>query len=209
MLPAAYVTPVAVVLAAGGLLACFAGYRVFRLVLGLFGFILGSFVTTSMVGAASVWTLMLAALVGGLVGAMLMIGAYFIGVGLVGALLAALGINLLWRVLGGEPPTLVLVVGCVLGALGALSIVRYVVIFGTAIIGSWTMIVGVLALAGNPSAIRAASARDIWVFYPLDPLPSHWWVTGAWFGLALVGVVFQLAQSKGKGKKKTAPAKTK
>lgn len=205
MLPAAYVTPVAVVLAAGGLLACFAGYRVFRLVLGLFGFVLGSFVTTSMVGAASVWTLMLAALVGGLVGAMLMLGAYFIGVGLVGALLAALGINLLWRVIGGEPPTVVLIVACVLGALGALSVVRYVVIFGTAIVGSWTLIVGVLALAGNPAAVRAASARDIWVFYPLDPLPSQWWITAAWFGLALVGVVVQMAQSRGKKKTKAAP----
>ena len=40
----------------------------------------------------------------------------------------------LWRVVsGGEPPTVVLVVVCVLGALAALSVVRYVVIFGTAL----------------------------------------------------------------------------
>ena len=124
MLPASYATPAALVLALGGLLACFAGYRLFRLVLGIYGFMLGAFVTTSMMGAANIWALALAAVVGGLVGAVLMIAAYFIGVGLVGAGLAALVLNLLWRVIGGEPPTWLLVVVCVLGALGALSVVR-------------------------------------------------------------------------------------
>src|ERR1700730_6747247 len=47
MLPAAYTTPAAVVLVVGGLLSCFAGYRLFRVVLGLYGFILGAAITTS------------------------------------------------------------------------------------------------------------------------------------------------------------------
>jgi len=37
MLPAAYATPAAVILLVGGLLACFAGYRLFRFVLGVYG----------------------------------------------------------------------------------------------------------------------------------------------------------------------------
>ena len=136
-------------LALGGLLACFAGYRLFRFVLGMYGLILGAMVTTSWMGASSTWTLVLAAAVGGLLGALLMIAAYFVGVGLIGAGLAALAVNLGWRAIGGEPPTLVLVIACVLGALGALSVVRYVVIAGTAIAGAWTLIVGVLALMGD------------------------------------------------------------
>ena len=40
MLPAAYQIPAAVVLLAGGLLACFFGYRLFKVVLAVFGFII-------------------------------------------------------------------------------------------------------------------------------------------------------------------------
>lgn len=195
-------------LAIGGLLACFAGYRLFRFVLGMYGLILGAMVTTSWMGAASTWTLVLAAAVGGLLGALLMIAAYFVGVGLIGAGLAALVVNLGWRLIGGEPPTLVLVIACVLGALGALSVVRYVVVAGTAIAGAWTLIVGVVALMGDRDALRAASAGDVWVFYPLSPIPDRWWYPVIWVALSVVGVVVQLATTgKGAGRKKRSPKK--
>jgi hypothetical protein len=198
MLPASYATPVAAVLTIGGLLACFAGYRLFRLVLGFFGFILGAMVTTSTLGEAGTWTLIVAAVVGGLVGATLMVAAYFVGVGLVGAGLASLGLNVFWRLIGGDPPTVVLVIVAVLGALGALSIARFVVIFGTALAGSWTAIIGGLALRGDEAALRAASAGDVWVIYPLGPEVGSWWLTVLWLGLALAGVVVQMATSKGR-----------
>ena len=190
-------------LAIGGLLACFAGYRLFRLVLGLYGLILGAMVTTSWMGASSTWTLIVAAVVGGLLGAILMVAAYFVGVGLIGAGLAALVVNLVWRMIGGEPPTVVLVVACVLGALGALSVVRYVVVAGTAIAGAWTMIVGVVALFGDRDALRAASAGDVWVFYPLDPIPDRWWYTVLWVALSVVGAAVQLTTTgRGGGRKR-------
>lgn len=202
MLPAAYATPTAAVLAVGGLLACFAGYRLFRVVLGLYGFILGAFLTTQAMPMSNTWALVVAAVAGGLLGAVLMIVAYFTGVGLVGAGLAALAMNVIWRFVGGQPPTWLLVVVCVVGALAALSVVRYVVVFGTAIAGAWTLIVGGLALLGDPGALRAASAGDVWILYPLDPLPSRWWHTLLWVGLSIAGVVVQLATTK-----KSAPAR--
>jgi hypothetical protein len=149
----------------------------------------------------------LAAIVGGLCGALLAIVAYFLGVGLIGAGLAALALNLVWRVVGGGPPTLVLVIVCVVGAMLALSAARYVVIFGTAIAGAWTLIVGVMALMGNPAAARAASAGDVWIFYPLDPMPNRWWHTLLWFALSLSGVLVQLATSKPKKVKAAATKK--
>lgn len=197
MLPAPYVTPAAVILVVGGVLSCFAGYRLFRVVLGLYGFILGAVVTTSIMGdASSTFALVVAAAVGGLVGAGLMIAAYFVGVGLVGAGLAALALDAGWRaVQHADPPTALLVVVAVLGALGALSLVRFVVIFGTAISGAWTTILGGLALAGDRAAAHATSATDTWVLYPLDPMPNKWWVYVAWFALALTGVIVQMSTS--------------
>src|SRR5262245_60193384 len=137
MIPAPYATPATLILAAGGVLACFFGHRLFRFVLGLYGFYAGALVTTSIMAPSNTWGLIIAAVVGGIVGAGLMLAAYFFGVGLVGAGLAALVINVGWHyIAGAEPPTLVLIIGCVIGALAALSIVRYVVIFGTSIAGS-------------------------------------------------------------------------
>ena len=73
MLPAAYAVPVAAVLAMSGAVACFAGYRLFRIVLGVYGFILGAMVTSSVMGTANAWALVLAAVVGGVIGSGLMI----------------------------------------------------------------------------------------------------------------------------------------
>ena len=202
MIPAAYAMPVAAILAISGAVACFAGYRLFRIVLGVYGFILGAMITSSVMGTANVWALVLAAGVGGLLGAGLMIAAYFVGVGLVGAGLASLVLHLVWRAIGGEPPTALLVVMAVLGALGALSIARQVVVFGTALAGSWTLIVGVLALAGDRFNGISVTPENIWVVYGTGPLPGNWWVTGAWVVLAMAGAVVQMTTTTRGGKSK-------
>ena len=46
MLPASFQLPAAIVLLVGGVISCFAGYRVFRIVLGIYGFILGALLTS-------------------------------------------------------------------------------------------------------------------------------------------------------------------
>ena len=51
MLPASFQLPAAIILVLGGLLSCFAGYRVFRVVLGIDGVIIGA-LTASLVWAA-------------------------------------------------------------------------------------------------------------------------------------------------------------
>jgi hypothetical protein len=203
MLPTAYATPAAVVLALGGLLACFAGVRLFRLVLGLYGCLIGAFLTIGLIDSPSVWTLAMAAVAGGVLGAILAMAAYFIGVGLVGAGLTAFVLILAWRYFGGDPPTAVLVIGCVLGALGALSVVRYVVVFGTALAGAWTFVVAALALTGDPQAVQATTAGDIWTLLPFHAPAERWWITAGWAALSFAGVVVQLSTSrKGKPAKK-------
>jgi hypothetical protein len=209
MLPAAYATPAAVILLVGGLLACFAGYRLFRFVLGVYGFIFGAAVTTLALGSAhTTLAIALAALVGGVVGAVLMVAAYFIGVGLVGAGLALAALNAGWHAIAHvDPPVLAIVIVAVVGALAALSVVRYVVVFGTALSGSWTAILGALALTGDHAAAHAASAGDVWVFYPLGPLSQPWWVPMAWIALGLIGVVVQLMTTSNTAGLKKKPKK--
>lgn len=201
MLPAAYQVPAAILLVLGGLVACFAGYRVFRTVLGIYGFIFGAFVATSAMGTSDTAWLVGAALVGGIVGALIFIAAYFVGVALIGAGLAAIAVNVVWgQVAGGDPPALAIIIAAVAGALASLSLQRYVIIVGTAFGGAWTLLVGGLALAGDGAAQAAASSAterpDVWVLYPMNPAPGEIWVPIAWIVLGLIGVFVQLRYTK-------------
>lgn len=194
MLPASYQAPAALVLLAGGALACFAGYRVFRIVLGIYGFIIGALLTTSLMGAEqTAWTL-LAAIGGGLAGALVLVLAYFFGVALLGAGLGAFASHLVAAAFDREPHVFVVALFAISGGLAALALQRYVIIGATGFAGAWTAIVGAFALSG--SRVAAESARpDVWTPYPLDPAPGQTWVILVWILLALAGVAVQLRSS--------------
>src|SRR5688500_18324088 len=148
MLPASYQLPAAIVLLLGGTIACFFGYRLFRIVLAIFGFILGALAASSVFGASDTGPMLGAALVGGLIGAGLLIAAYFVGVALVGAGLGALLANLVFSARGEDPHFLVIVLFSIAGAVGSMYLQRYFIIVGTGFGGAWTLIVGAMAAIG-------------------------------------------------------------
>ena len=96
MLPASLQLPAAVVLVLSGLLACFAGYRLFRVVLAIYGFILGAAIASSIMGPGESTAIIVGAVVGGLAGALLLNLATFVGVALIGAAAGALLLHGLW-----------------------------------------------------------------------------------------------------------------
>jgi hypothetical protein len=200
MLPASLQAPAAAILLIGGLLACFAGYRIFRVVLGIYGFILGALLATSIVGTEqTMWTI-LAAIGGGLAGALILIAAYFVGVALIGAGLGAMLANLIWAGVGGEPHVAVVIVLAIAGALAALALQRYVIIVATAFGGAQTVVVGAAALLGNRQAADAA-ARAVYSVYPLNPMPGTPVDLVAALVLGVLGVLVQLFVTA-KGRKK-------
>ena len=200
MLPASFQTPAAIILVLGGLLSCFAGYRVFRVVLGFFGFVLGALLTISIMGTDQTVWMIVAAVVGGIVGALILVAAYFVGVALIGAGVGALLVNLIWASLGREPHIVIVILFAIAGALAALALQRYVIIVATGFGGAWTTIVGALALMGDKLAVEAAARNNVWLAYPMNPAPGQRWVIVAWLVLGLVGVIVQLAITA-KGKK--------
>jgi hypothetical protein len=202
MLPQSYELPAAILLVFGGAVACFAGYRLFRVVLGIYGFILGAMLASSTIGAQHTTGMIVAALVGGVVGALILMFAYFIGIALVGAGLGALLGHLAWGYAGrGDPPALVVIALSIAGALGAMLLQRYVIVVATAFGGAWTMIVGALAAIADRGAIRAAAAGDVWILYPLNPAPGQRWVTVVWIVLGLFGTGVQLGITGRKNRK--------
>jgi hypothetical protein len=191
MLPATFQLPAAIILLLGGLLSCFAGYRVFRIVLGIYGFILGALLASSAVGTDQTMWMIVAAAVGGVVGALILIAAYFVGVALIGAGIGALVANLIWASLDREPGIIVVILLSVAGALGALALQRYVIIVATAFGGAQTALVGAAALMGSREAARAAVGR-VYSVYPLDPMPATQWDAIAWAVLGVAGLLVQL-----------------
>lgn len=193
MLPHSYELPAAILLVLGGALSCFAGYRLFRVVLGLYGFILGAMFASSMMGITNTVGMLAAAIVGGLLGAAILVFAYFIGIALVGAGLGALVAHVAWPQAGtGDPPVMLVIALAIAGAIGAMFLQRYVIIVGTAFAGAWTVIVGALAMTGDRGAAHATSSGAVWVLYPMTPAPGKGWVPIAWIALGLIGTAVQL-----------------
>jgi hypothetical protein len=179
--------PAAGLLVLAGAVACFAGYRLFRIVLAVFGFLLGVYIATSVVGEASTLTLLAVALLGGVIGAAVMALAYFLGVALVGSAIGVVIAHAAFAALGREPGPLAVVLVAMAGAIASVYVERYVVMVGTAFGGAWTLLLGLIsAVAGAPAA-----AQDLWVLYPLDPVPGRGWLVPVWLVLGMAGLAVQ------------------
>jgi hypothetical protein len=197
MLPAAYQVPAAAVLVAGGLLSCFFGYRLFKVVLAVFGFIIGALAASSVFGESAATGMVIAAIVGGLCGAVLLLAAYFVGVALVGAGVGVAAVHVIWTQIQGDPHPAVVILFAVAGALAATWLQRYVIILGTAFGGAWTVVVGAAALLGNPAALKGAAEGDVWVAYPMNPAPGQAWVPWAFLALGAAGTLVQMYWTAG------------
>ena len=197
MLPASYQLPAAIVLLVGGIVACFFGYRLFRIVLAIFGFILGGLAASSIFGVSDTGPMVVAAVVGGLLGAGILIAAYFVGVALIGAGLGAVAAHLLLAAGDRDPHVLAVVFMSIAGAAASMYLQRYFIIVGTGFGGAWTIIVGALALIGNQAALAAAVNVDVWVAYPMNPAPDQEWLPITWLVLGAIGTGVQLGITGG------------
>jgi hypothetical protein len=195
MLPNAFSLPVGILLVLGGAIACFAGYRLLRTVLGIYGFILGAMLASSLVGVTNSIGMIVAAVVGGIAGALVLVFAYFIAVALVGAGAGALAAHLIWgQTAAADPPALAVIIAAVIGAGGAMLLQHYVIVVATAFAGAWTMIVGGLGVAASRRLAGLSAPGDPWILYPFTPATGERWVPAAWLALGVLGTIVQLAQ---------------
>ena len=198
---AVYDVPVALVLVLGGALSCFAGYRLFRGVLAIYGFVAGWSLAGQFVVVHNPVAAFAAGLIGGVVGALALVFAYFIAVGLIGAGLGAVVAHVVWSAVGAnEPPWLLIVSLVVLGAVGAVLLQRYVIVVATAFGGAWMMLIAGLAAAGSRPAQAAIDSHN-WILSPFATAAVAAWIPIAWIALGLLGTTVQLGIT---GRKKKA-----
>ncbi|MGV3518815.1 TM7S3/TM198-like domain-containing protein [Luteitalea sp.] len=195
MLPETLHVPAAVLFLVGGVLSCFLGQRTFRIVLGLYGFVVGVLVAGSLIGPADTTRDLLMLIGGGVGGAVALVLAYFIGVALIGAAFAALAVHAVAAQFGSGPPAMLVIACTIAGALIALSVQRYVIVVGTAFGGAWLLVMGALGLWHRESVTGLGTAASGWQAYPLRPAPGESWVLILWLLLAVAGLVAQLRLS--------------
>lgn len=201
MLPHGYEQPAAVVLLLGGALACFAGYRLFRVVLGIYGFILGAMIASSVVGVSNTVGMIAAAIAGGVIGSVVLVLAWFVGVSLVGAGIGVLIAHIAWgQVASSDPPAVAVIAAAVAAAIAAIFVQKYVIVAGTAFGGAWTIIVAGANLLPQAQGItRGQSDSEVWILYPTSA-PGVRWAPIAWIGLGLLGTIVQLSTTGSKRK---------
>ena len=195
MLPETLHVPAAVLFLVGGVLSCFLGQRTFRIVLGLYGFVVGVLVAGSLIGPADTTRDLLMLIGGGVGGAVALVLAYFIGVALIGAAFAALAVHAVAAQFGSEPPAMLVIACTIAGALIALSVQRYVIVVGTAFGGAWLLVMGALGFWHRESVTGLGTAASGWQAYPLRPAPGESWVLIIRLLLAVAGLVAQLRLS--------------
>jgi len=179
-----------------GLVACFAGYRLFRAVLTVYGFLVGAVFASTLVPHGDAITVLVAMLVGGALGAALLFAVYFAGVVIVGAgagVVVAQAVWQAWR--GADAGLTVMVFGAAIGAALAAAWQRYVVILSTAFVGARTAVAGFLAfLAG--SAPSPPALHPTLIAQPLGtPSVSRQSAFLAWLVLGAIGTIVQLSST--------------
>ncbi len=190
MLPGSFQVPAALILLVGGLCSCFAGYRIFRWVLAFFGFVFGALFVGAAMGSDQTLWMIAAWLIGGLIGAVILFAAYFVGVALIGAGIGAGAAMVLWAAVNREPGIWPVIILAVIGAIGALAVQRHVIIVATAFAGAQTAVVGAAELIGGRN-LESATRQMVHV-YPLDPVPNTRVDLIAFVVLGLLGLVIQL-----------------
>jgi hypothetical protein len=192
MLPVAFQLPAGLVLILVGLLACLAGYRLFRTVLTLYGFVLGALFASSLVAPSNVPAMLVALAVGGVAGALILFAGYFAGVMIVGAAFGALVLHAFWALIRDtEPHGLLVILSAAAGAGAAAYAQRHVVILATAFAGAQTAVAGVVASLASRGPHRPGG-DDVWIGH-LAPAPvGRQWPFFAWLALGLLGTFVQL-----------------
>ena len=176
-----------------GAIVCFWGYRIFKVVLGIAGFIAGA-VLFYYFGAhytANMIVLMILAIFGGLIGASFSVAFYYIGLFLLGALagwqlgfLIATAINI-------EFVIIIPIITAMIAGILACFLQKPVIIISTALIGAWSVVTGGFYFFGT-GIIPTDLFRD--PFMLVESLrETNPVVILAWIALSIAGMIFQFS----------------
>ncbi|MEQ9618851.1 MAG: DUF4203 domain-containing protein [Deltaproteobacteria bacterium] len=173
-----------------GLIECFFGYRIFRFLLGVIGFITGAVIAGSLgfeLSGGSELISVIVGLAGGFIGALLIYWLYFIGVFALGAALGFAITAYVYGLLNESPVYWVVAASSAAGGILAVFFRKPMIILATSFGGAFAAVTGIAYLL----------TRN---FDPLDPgflntlgEDQLYRMAIIWFGLGVFGFVVQYA----------------
>ena len=175
-----------------GVLLCFFGYRILKVSLGLMGFILGAYGGWQ-AGLAtfhgSTGTALICALIGGIVGMILCLWIYLLGVFCVGAAAGTAIAAAVFDGAGHHVPQIALIALPIAFGIIALIAQKSMIAISTAFSGAYLITAGIW-----PFVAETKSAQEIWL-HPAQQPASGTLTYGSlavWLLLALVGISIQM-----------------
>ncbi|MBN2379157.1 TMEM198/TM7SF3 family protein [candidate division WOR-3 bacterium] len=184
----------AIIYILAGVLFCFFGYRIFKVVLGIAGFIFGYYLAANLVSllAPPLWVVILVGVAGGILLALLSAFIYFLGVFVLGAYFGATIAFVLAGLFGSAFSTspwmwVMVLILAVAGGVIAVIFHRFMIILSSSFAGAWSIMAGIGSLVYLGSTYQGT-------VYPYIML----------VGWAVLGVVGMIVQFKVTAKKKLA-----
>jgi hypothetical protein len=186
-----------------GAIQCFFGYRFFKFILGLIGFLAGGFWAGALGYDLSQQEAiaLLAGLAGGFIGAALMVALYFIGIFLVGAFLGGVLGAVLFALAESNPEPAVLLILAALTGIIAMIFQKIMIIMSTGFGGAWSVVTGITYF--TTGAIDPTSIERLF-----KAGGSHLYtVVLCWLVLGITGalVQYKAAQANQEEARPTAP----
>jgi len=176
-----------------GAIICFWGYSLFKVVLGIAGFIAGAalFYHFGAQYTANMVVLVILAIFGGMIGASLSMAFYYVGLFLLGALAGwQLGF-LISTAVNIELVIIIPIAAAVIVGILACFFQKPVIIVATALIGAWSVVTGGFYFFGT-GIIPTDLFRD--PFMLIDSLrETNPVVILAWIVLSIAGMIFQFS----------------
>jgi hypothetical protein len=177
-----------------GLVHCIAGYRLFPLVLGAYGLVLGAGAGAALAATwfpGQVLSASLMQIGAGLLGFGLVLAFFRVGVFLIGAVAALLLAGAIAPLVGGVSWQVQLLLACVAGS-ASVVISRHVLVFATAITGAALVVRSGEAMAESPIRWLTDLSALPWT----GALPAGLTPVLAWALIALLGIFVQLATTR-------------
>jgi hypothetical protein len=139
-----------------GIVECFFGYRMLKVVLGVTGFIIGGLLCAEFVydrmGGHPVISL-LAGFVGGAIGSSLMIGLFVFGLFILGAALGLLIGGAISASIYGSTHPIIMAPLAIAGGIAAIVLSRSMIIISTSFIGAYLIVFSTGRFIGMPNAL--------------------------------------------------------
>ncbi len=176
-----------------GVIICFRGYRLFKVVLGIAGFIAGAalFYHLGAQYTANMIVLVILTIFGGMIGASLSMAFYYVGLFLLGALAGWQIGFLMSTAINMEFIIIIPIVAAVIAGFLACFFQKPIIIAATALIGAWSVVTGGFYFFGT-GIIPIDLFRD--PFMLVESLrETNPVVILAWIVLSIAGMIFQFS----------------